>query len=243
MVTTTGIIVIFVFSMLASFAQRVCGFGFGIIVMTVLPFLASSYGEATALSGLLASVTALIPAIGKFRHVVWKKILPILVVFILASFLAVDLVSVIDGYALKHVFGIALILVSLYFIFVSDRLRLKPTVSVQLCTGTLSGLMGGLFAMQGPPAVIYFLAATDDKEEYIASTQWYFLIGNLLMSCFRAGRGFVTEEVLKSFAISVPAVFIGLLIGSLVYGKLKVGVLRKLIYAFLIVAGAVSLLS
>ena len=36
----------------SSFLQRVTGFGFGILLMTVLPYLAPSYAEATAISGV-----------------------------------------------------------------------------------------------------------------------------------------------------------------------------------------------
>ena len=47
-------------AMMAAFVQRVSGFGFGIFIMTVLPYLMPSYGEATALSGMLALVTSAI---------------------------------------------------------------------------------------------------------------------------------------------------------------------------------------
>ena len=49
---------IFLLSILASFIQRTTGFGFGIFIMTVLPLLMPSYGEATTLSGLLAMTTS-----------------------------------------------------------------------------------------------------------------------------------------------------------------------------------------
>ena len=49
-----NITAIFFLALGASFVQRTTGFGFGIFIMTLLPFLMSSYGEATALSGLLA---------------------------------------------------------------------------------------------------------------------------------------------------------------------------------------------
>lgn len=49
-----AIVKIFLLTLGASFVQRATGFGFGIFIMTLLPFLMPSYGEATALSGLLA---------------------------------------------------------------------------------------------------------------------------------------------------------------------------------------------
>lgn len=48
------IIELFFLSIGASFVQRSTGFGFGIFIMTMLPALMPSYGEATTLSGLLA---------------------------------------------------------------------------------------------------------------------------------------------------------------------------------------------
>ena len=52
------VIYIFLLSIGASFIQRTTGFGFGIFIMTMLPFLMPSYGEATTLSGLLAITTS-----------------------------------------------------------------------------------------------------------------------------------------------------------------------------------------
>ena len=48
------VIAIFLLSIGASFVQQTTGFGFGIFIMTMLPFFLPTYGEATTLSGLLA---------------------------------------------------------------------------------------------------------------------------------------------------------------------------------------------
>ena len=53
-----NIMEIFLLTIGASFVQRTTGFGFGIFIMTMLPFLMPSYGEATTLSGLLAMTTS-----------------------------------------------------------------------------------------------------------------------------------------------------------------------------------------
>lgn len=237
----TTIAIIIVFTIGGSFIQRVSGFGFGVFIMTVLPLLMPSFGEATALSGMLAIFTALIPAISKRRYFPWRKDLPIMITFLIVSFFAVRLVSSVDSHLLKKVLGGVLVLVSIYFFLLSDKIRLKPTIGAQIGMGTLSGMMGGLFAMQGPPAVIYFIASCDRKDEYIAATQWYFLIGNFVMTLYRAGSGFVTPIVMKSWCCAVPAVLLGLWLGTKVYDKIRIEVLRKVVYAFLAVAGVVAL--
>ena len=76
----------------------------------------------------------------------------------------------------------ALILISIYFMLFRQCIKLPTTKSVQVGAGTLSGLMGGFFGMQGPPAVLYFSQSEPTKEHYMAMAQTYFLIGNMMMT-------------------------------------------------------------
>ena len=233
---------LFALTAASSFTQRVTGFGFGILLMTLLPMLTPSYAEATALSGLLAIFVALIPAIKARKYLDWKKLFPILVVFIVTSWIGIRLVARLDSDLLKHIVGGVLIAVGLWFFITGGRIRMAPTWPVQAGMGTLSGLMGGLFAMQGPPAVIYFLSASDSKDQYIALTQWYFLIGNIFMAFFRAGSGFVTIPVLKLWCVAIPGVFLGLFLGARVYKHIRAEELRRVVYAFLMIAGLLAIL-
>ena len=236
-------ILIFLMALGASVTQRVCGFGFGIFIMMVLPFIMPTFGEATALSGLLAIFTALVPAIHMVRHVPWRKLIPILVTFVIVSFFSVLMVKHIDSHILKKVLGGVMILISLYFMFMNGKFTLKPSIPVQVSMGTISGIMGGLFAMQGPPAVIYFIGCSKDKTEYMAITQWYFLIGNTMMTIYRAGHGFVTGTVLTSWCVGIAGVLIGLLIGARIFHRINADVLRRVIYGFMAFSGVVALLS
>jgi Sulfite exporter TauE/SafE. len=233
--------IIFLAALAASFIQRVSGFGFGIFIMTILPLVMPNFGEATALSGLLASVNSCYIAISMWNRIPWKKLLPILITFIVVSFFAIRAVSSVDGRMLKHILGGVLILVSIYFFFLSNRIHVKPTLGVQVSMGAAAGLMGGFFAMQGPPAVIYFISCTDSKEEYLAITQAFFMVGNLMMSGFRAAHGLVTREVGLGWCFGVVGVLIGIYLGAKVFDKIPLPVLRKIIYAYLAISGVVAL--
>ena len=76
---------IFILSIGASFIQRTTGFGFGIFIMTTLPFLMPSYGEATTLSGLLAITTSAAIVWRLRSYVTWQRLWPILLTFIIVS--------------------------------------------------------------------------------------------------------------------------------------------------------------
>lgn len=239
---TFAIILLLFFAFGAAFVQRVTGFGFGIFIMTLLPHIMPSYGEATALSGMLALLSSAVTAAKCFRDVPWKKMVIILAAFLIVSFFSVKTVSHIDSGILRKVLGITLIAISIYFFLANGRIRLRPSPGTQLAMGGISGIMGGLFAMQGPPAVIYFISCSDTKEEYIALTQWYFVIGNLMMTFFRAGNGFVTGTVGRALIIAVPAAFAGLYIGRKVYDRMPIEAIRKAVYGFIAIAGLIAVI-
>lgn len=237
----TNIVLIFVMAFGAAFIQRVTGFGFGIFIMTVLPYLLPSYGEATTLSGMLSIMTA-IPILGYiWRHVVWRKLLPILVVFLLVSFVAVRMVAWAGDGLLKRILGVMLILAAAWFYFFNDRVHVRPTLPVQISMGTLSGFMGGLFGMQGPPAVLYFLSTSVNKDEYMALSQAYFLIGNLMMTAYRAQQGYLTSAVGVGWCLGVVAVVVAVWLGGKVYRRLSQATLRKLVYLYMAISGILAL--
>lgn len=236
-------IILFFFTMTASFVQRVSGFGFGIVVMTLLPALMPTYGEATALSGSLAIVAAAITAIKMRRHLNWSMLWPILLAFTFTSLGAIHVVALLYSDILKRILGIVLVLTSLYFFFLDGKFRIRPSRTMGLSMGVLSGLMGGLFAMQGPPAVVYFISSTKRKEEYTALTQWYFFLGNSLMTLFRWREGFVTANVGKLWFVGCAGVLLGLFLGSKLYQYISVKWLRRAVYLVLLVSGLIACFS
>ena len=235
------VLLIFLFAFCATFVQRVTGFGFGILFMTVIPYIMPSYGEATALSGALAMTSAFVTGFQYIRYVPWKKLVVIMLTFLLVSYFAVLMVKEVDSATMKHYLGGFLILIGLYFLFINGKFRMKPSIPVQLGMGTVSGVMGGLFGIQGPPAVIYFISCTDSKEEYMAIAQWYFVIGNAAMTVFRAKNGFFTQIVAEGWLIGIGAILLGLWLGGKVYHRLPMEKLRKTVYVFIVLSGVVAI--
>lgn len=233
------IIYIFLLCIGASFIQRTTGFGFGIFIMTMLPFLLPSYGEATTLSGLLALTTSAAISFRLRKSVSWKRLLPILLTFMAVSAIAVSCLGNMDDSLLRRILGVALVLASLYFIFLSSRIHLRPTLPFQVTAGAISGVLGGFFGMQGPPAVLYFISSEPDNEHYMAIAQTYFFIGNLAMTFFRAGNGFLTPVVGWSYLYGLGGVVIGTVVGSLVYRHIPSNALRYIVYSYIGISGVI----
>ena len=215
------VIELFLLSIGASFVQRTTGFGFGIFIMTMLPSIMPSLNT---------------------KYITWRRLLPILFTFIIISIGAIFVLKRMEYHILNILLGITLIIVSIYFAFFSKRIKVKTTLPVQVTAGTLSGLMGGFFGMQGPPAVLYFVSSEPDKEHYLAMTQTYFLAGNLMMTLARAYNGFFTTTVSIGYVYGIAGVFIGNLIGAWVFRHLSGSLLKYIIYAYIGISGLTFLL-
>ena len=234
---------IFLLSIGASFVQRTTGFGFGIFIMTMLPFFLPTYGEATTLSGLLAITTSAVIVWRLREHVIGKRLWTILLTFIIVSTIAIFALKRIEDHILRQILGVALIVISIYFALFSQKIKLPTTKKVQVGAGTLSGLMGGFFGMQGPPAVLYFIQSEPSKEHYMAMTQTFFLIGNVMMTIVRAYNGFFTTTVLTDYCFGLGGVIIGTTLGAYVFKHIPNRIFRYIVYAYIAVSGVVILLS
>lgn len=239
--TSEILILLFAMSVGAAFVQRVSGFGFGIFIMTVLPYLLPSYGEATTLSGLLALVTSTLITCKMWHHIQWRRLLPILLTFLVVSFFAIQWVALAGDGTLKRILGAVLIFAALWFLFLSRHISVRPTLPIQLSMGCISGVMGGLFGMQGPPAVLYFLACTETKEAYMAMAQCYFAVGNIVMTLYRSGHGFLTPAVGYGWLCGIAGVLLGTWLGDKVFNYIPIQTLRIIIYVYMALAGMIAL--
>lgn len=238
-----NIIEIFLLAVGASFVQRTTGFGFGIFIMTLLPFLMPSYAEATTLSGLLALTTSAMITFRMRSYITWRRLLPILITFVIVSAIAICMLSRIHDHTLRKILGVVLIFTSIYFAFFKDRICLKTTIPYQIGAGTISGVMGGFFGMQGPPAVLYFISSEPDKNHYMAMAQTYFLIGNAMMTIVRASNGFLTATVGKNYLFCLGGVIIGTYIGSWAFRHIPAKIFPYVVYSYIGVSGLIIFLT
>lgn len=236
-----NIVWIFLLAIGASFVQRTTGFGFGIFIMSALPFLMPSYAEATTLSGLLALTTSTIAAWKYRRMITWRRLAPILTVFFLVSTSAICLLAKTDDHVLRVILGFVLISVSLYFSFFSKRIRFGTSLPYQLGAGTASGLMGGFFGMHGPPAVLYFISSEPDKEHYMGMIQTYFVITNAMMTIVRASNGFLTKTVCIDYIFCLGAVALGAILGTWAFNRIPSKTFPYVVYAYIGISGVIIL--
>lgn len=227
----------------ASFIQRVTGFGFGIFAMTFLPYIMSAYTEANVLSSMLAMLLSLAVTLRMLREVHWKNLIFPFIGSAVMTFITVNLMKGQGDSILKLLLGVVLILLSIYFLLFSGKIHIRPTWYGGLIAGGLSGVLGGLFSMGGPPVVVYYMESEQDPKHYMATIQAFFTLSNIYSIGVKVSAGFVTHNVLICFAVGLVGMLAGLIVGSRVFDKLDGPKIKKAVYLIMALSGVANILT
>ena len=226
----------------ASYIQGAIGFGFGIFAMIFLPSLLS-YTEANVLSSILSALSALFVAILMFRKIHWKNILFPAIGCTFSAYVAVSFIKGQSSQTLSLLLGVALFLLSIYFFFFSDKIKIKPTWYAGLIAGILSGILGGMFSIGGPPVVIYFMQSEDSFDRYFATISAYFVFSGITYVSTKAAAGFITVSVWIALAISILAMMAGSYIGKRTKDRIDPKFAKKSVYVFMAISGSINIIT
>ena len=227
----------------ASYTQSVTGFGFGIFAMIFLPGIMSLYTEANVLSTILSTLTSVSLAFVLRRAISWRNIIFPLLGCLVSTALAVAFVRTQENSTLTLLLGIALLALSIYFFFFSEKIRIRPSWYAGLIAGVISGIMGGMFSIGGPPVVIYYLQSERDSEHYLATISAYFIFSGLITVTTKAAAGFITPLVWMALSVGAVGMMIGSLVGKLTREKIRSIVLKRAVYCVMALSGAVNIVS
>lgn len=219
----------------------VCGFGFGIFCMIFLPYFVGGTAHAAELISIVTLFQASFFALHYRRHIRWRLLLVPMAAYIVLSILTVRYASRMDNAELRMLLGILLIALSLYFMFAAKRLRVRANVRNGLLAGGLGGVMSGLFSIGGPPMSLYFSAATEEKEEYLATIQMYYVVSNAIVIALRARTGIMSGRLLLFSAIGLAGMLLGSFLGNHLFRRLRAESIRRAMYIMMLVSGIVML--
>ena len=217
--------------------QSTLGFGFNIFGLIFLTQLFDSYPQAVAMCSTLCLFTTASLAIRLRQYINWRILAPCTVGYFLSLPIAIHLSVTLEKDLLMRLLGGFLILLSIYFITIGNRIRIRPTTRNGLIAGLIGGILSGLFGIGGPPVVIYFLSSLNEKNPYMATLQTSLTITGIYALIVRAMNGLFTAEMVGQFAVGTAAFAVGSVIGYRILKRIPLELMRKLIYALMIVSG------
>ena len=159
-----------------------------------------------------------------------------------ASYVAIEYMASVSNETLKRCLGVLLVVIALYFMLCDGKIKmvLRSRIS-QSVVGALSGWMGGMFAMPGPPVVLYCINAISDKREYIATLQAFSVIFNIFYTIFRANVGFLGENTLFYWGVGLTGLIVGAWLGSRCFEYISSELLKRIVYVMMIISGCVAI--
>lgn len=220
---------------LGGLVQGATGFGFALVTMSVLPFFIGLTDLAViiVILGIAVNISILVGLKGGVN--IKLMIIPLITAIIGRHFGAVMLIRY-DSQYLRILLSFVIILISIYFIFFG-QVKIKPTrINGSIC-GIMSGVLGGLYSIPGPPLVVYFLSTTEESREYSATIQVTIALSSLYSLWFHFVNNNISSYIIKMSMIGIVAVTLGSMIGVILFKRINREHLREMIYLILIIMG------
>lgn len=238
----TGLLMFFC-AMAGGTVQSITGFGAGIVMMVFVPNFLPLL-EGSAVSALVAIPMQIAMMVTYWKHIRFDYLWKPLLFYMAASAVAVHFAVGKDMSMLKVGFGIFLVILAIYFMFFSEKLKLKANwLSAGVCGG-ISGTASGLFGIGGPPMVLYFLALTgSDKLAYLGTIQTFFNVTSLYTTGLRVINGIFTWKLVPFILCGMVGILFGKAIGTRVVSKINADTMKKLVYAFMAFAGILNVVN
>lgn len=229
-------LLILAFGLLAGLVQGLTGFGSAIIMMIVLPAvmpIAQGAGVATLI--MAASVVTLTI---RYRHDIHLRrvILPFMVYAAMATW-SVHLGQHLDLQLLRHLLGVLLVALALYFTLAPKAGSHPYPLIVAIGFMLISGFFNGLFGIGGPLMALYFLTLSSTTEEYVATVQTFFLIDIFYITTLRISQGILTVSNIPAILIGMVGALVGTVIAAHLLNRLNMATVKRLIYLFIGLSG------
>ena len=228
--------------LLAGIFQGITGFGAGIISMMALPLMLP-VTEAAGISGAICLALTISMVIKYRKHINFKMALVPGVVYTVMSAVAIHFAADLNQGLMKKLLGGFLFLLAIYYLFIKKNQSSKLSAPVGFIFSAVSGACDGLFSIGSPLMVLYFLGQTDDKEEYLGSIQFMFMICLIYNLFARIKNGILVPSHLPVILIGIACIVAGLFIANRIVDKINVEKLKKISYVGIAIAGMINLFS
>ena len=218
------------------------GFGSGMVTISLLALIYGKLDSFVPFFLLLCIPTELYVAYRDRKLINFGNIGTLILAVLPTIVLGGLFLKEFAGPGLELLFGVLVSLLALYYLFFEDKwlLDVKGTFPLVI-VGLLSGLLGSMFGLSGPPLIFYFKARKLKKQEFRVALLSIFFLMSLLRVVVYGAMGLYSAAVLKSAFVTLPFVFIGLLIGAALHHHISEELFLRLTSFLLLISGALLL--
>ena len=232
---TTELILLLLIVALASFVQTATGFG---LALVSVPLLTAVIGlQATAPFVSIFGVIAELAVLLRYREAFsLRPVLKLIFSAAVAIPIGLYLLDKIDPTLGTKLLG-AFIIAYVIYAFVTPKLPELTSGKWAFLAGFIGGLTAGLYAISGPPVIIYGNCRRWLPETFKANLQGYFLPVSFMVLFGHFLSGNVTPVLWQYTLWSLPAIALGMLLGFQLDGRINATTFNKMILILLLIIG------
>lgn len=235
----TVLVVVLAVMFIATVIRSAFGFGEALIAVPLLSVVMSA--KVAAPLACLASITvALVVVIQDWHKIHFRSSAWLFLFTLLGIPLGLWLLEAASEAVVKGVLAAVIIAFAAYCVIHRTPFELKNDNMAWLF-GFLAGVLGGAYAINGPPLVIYGALRRWSPEHFRATLQGYFLPASLVGMAGYWLTDLWTPSVTEYYLASLPAILAAIFLGRVIHRRLHDQRYLLYIHIGLIVVGLILL--
>jgi uncharacterized membrane protein YfcA len=218
--------------------QSTTGFGFALLAVPLMAIVIPAQ-DAVVLCAALSLITATTQAVTERAHGDRPIVARMLVGAVLGAPIGLLVLSLATGRQLRFTLA-AVIFAFLVMTLRGVRLH-RAGRAVDLGAGLVAGVLNTSLSTNGPPIVMALHARELPPERFRATVAAVFTGSNVIAVTLFAATGRYDVDTLTLFAVSLPALGLGYLVGVRQRRRFDAAAFRRLVLRLLAVTGVVTL--
>ena len=229
--------------MVSQIIYSTIGFGSGMFAISILALLYGKLELFVPFFILLCLPTELIITIKDHKLINFKKIRIFLITIIPFLFIGSLLLRQAENLIVLIILGILILTLAIYHLFLENRFKFKLKHSIWIpFFGSISGILGGLFGMAGPPLIFYFKNSKLTKRYFRVALLSIFIFMTFFRLLFYTGLNLLTKQIFMSSIIILPFSLLGLVIGYKLHTIVSEHIFKKITSIALFISGFLIIL-
>ena len=225
---------------LAGIVRGYSGFGFSALCVASMSLILPPAQVVPVILMLeVAASVGMLPQV--WRDVDWRALAWLCLGAIAGTPFGVVVLAQVPADAARIMISL-LVLAASGLLLLGYRFRGERGPKGTLATGIVSGLVNGVGAVGGLPVVIFLLASAAGAAMSRAILVVYLLLTDIYATGLTLSQGLLTWELLGRWGIALPALFLGIALGSRHFLRAPPESFRRFTLALLIVLALLGLL-